>query len=511
MIQTVDRQLAAKQSPVSLPGLQVIRFPQSDRQQAKSVLEKINAGAAKQQEEWTLKTSGSEMKNNREMDMLSGSIFRKLCAIAIPICLSSILQQLFNASDTAVVGNFSSSQAMAAVGTNAPVINVIVTFFSGLSIGSNVMLSSFIGSGNRDKVNEALHTSFMVALISGLLMLVLGQVIAQPVLTLLGTPEDVMGMAVTYLRIYFLGMPFLMIYDFGSSILRAIGDTRRPLLYLTCSGILNVFLNLFFVIVLHRNADGVAIATTISNAVSAFLILRALIREKGMLHLELRHLQLKTPYLKKILWIGGPAGLQGMIFSVSNVVIQSAINHFGSACIAGNSAALNFEYISYFVVNGFAQAVMTFISQNYAAGNYVRCRKTTRTAMLCSVGFCAMVSVSFFLLKAPLLHLFSQQPDVLRYAYVRMTFITLLEPMTASYEITGASLRGIGHSMAPALITLFGCCGLRVAFIGAMLQRFTSFYQVVLIYPVTWIVTGSAIIAMYFIVTRKEYIITAIH
>ena len=418
------------------------------------------------------------MKNNREMNMLSGSIFRKLCAIAIPICLSSILQQLFNASDTAVVGNFSSSQAMAAVGTNAPVINVIVTFFSGLSIGSNVMLSSFIGSGNRDKVNEALHTSFT---------------------------EDVMGMAVTYLRIYFLGMPFLMIYDFGSSILRAIGDTRRPLLYLTCSGILNVFLNLFFVIVLHRNADGVAIATTISNAVSAFLILRALIREKGMLHLELRHLQLKTPYLKKILWIGGPAGLQGMIFSVSNVVIQSAINHFGSACIAGNSAALNFEYISYFVVNGFAQAVMTFISQNYAAGNYVRCRKTTRTAMFCSVGFCAMVSVSFFMLKAPLLHLFSQQPDVLRYAYVRMTFITLLEPMTASYEITGASLRGIGHSMAPALITLFGCCGLRVAFIGAMLQRFTSFYQVVLIYPVTWIVTGSAIIAMYFIVTRKEY------
>ena len=212
-----------------------------------------------------MKTSGSEMKNNREMNMLSGSIFRKLCAIAIPICLSSILQQLFNASDTAVVGNFSSSQAMAAVGTNAPVINVVVTFFSGLSIGSNVMLSSFIGSGNRDKVNEALHTSFMVALISGLLMLVLGQVIAQPVLTLLGTPADVMGMAVTYLRIYFLGMPFLMIYDFGSSILRAIGDTRRPLLYLTCSGILNVFLNLFFVIVLHRNADGVAIAIMCSK------------------------------------------------------------------------------------------------------------------------------------------------------------------------------------------------------------------------------------------------------
>lgn len=445
------------------------------------------------------------MSNTKEMNMLEGGIFKKLCAIAVPICLASMLQQLFNASDTAVVGNFASSEAMAAVGANAPIINVIVTLFTGLSIGSNVMLSGFIGAGKREKVNEALHTSFMVALVSGFLMLALGQLIAEPVLALLGTPSDVTGMAVTYLRIYFLGMPFLMIYDFGSAVLRSVGDTKRPLIYLACSGVLNVFLNLFFVIVLHRNADGVAIATTISNGVSAFLVFRALATDKGMLHLDIHKLSIRGVYLKKILWIGGPAGLQGMIFSISNVIIQAAINRFGSACIAGNSAALNFEYISYFVVNGFSQATMTFISQNYAARHYDRCRRTTRIAFVCAVGFCAAVTSSFFLLRGQLLSLFTQDREVVFYACIRMTFITLLEPMTTLYEIPGASLRGIGHSLAPALITLVGSCVLRVIYISAMLSRFTDFREVVIIYPITWIVTGGTMILYYFLVTRKAY------
>lgn len=451
------------------------------------------------------KTNETTESKKREINMLEGGIVKKLCMIALPICLSSILQQLFNASDTAVVGNFSSSQAMAAVGSNAPVINVIVTFFSGLSIGSNVMLSHFIGKEARDEVNKALHTSFTIALISGLIMLCLGQLIAQPVLNLLGTPSDVMGMAVTYLRIYFLGMPFLMIYDFGSSILRSIGDTRRPLFYLTCSGIVNVFLNLFFVIVLHRNADGVAIATTISNGLSAFLIVRALTREEGMLHLDLHRLTLRWVYLKRILWIGGPAGLQGMIFSISNVVIQAAINSFGSACVAGNAAALNFEYISYFMVNGFAQAVMTFISQNYAAGNYDRCRKTTRNAMVCAVVSCAIVASTFFLFRYPLLSIFSHDPEVVRFAVIRMTFITVLEPLTATYEITGSSLRGIGHSLIPALLTLFGSCILRIIYIHAMFGHFKSFSQVAVIYPISWILTGTMVTVLYFLVTAREY------
>lgn len=437
--------------------------------------------------------------------MLEGGIFGKLCYIAVPIVLSSILQQLFNASDTAVVGNFSSSQAMAAVGSNAPVISMIVSLFSGLSIGANVCLAGFIGKGETDRVNEAMHTSFLLAILSGFVTLVAGQFIAEPVLNLLDTPSDVLPMARAYLRIYFLGMPFVMIYDFGSSILRSVGDTRRPLIYLTISGILNVFLNLFFVVCLGRNADGVAIATTVSNGVSAFLITRALMHEEGMLHLDLRKLRIRRRYLARILWIGGPAGLQGMIFSVSNVVIQAAINHFGSACVAGNSAGMNFEYITYFIVNGFAQAVMTFNGQNYAAGKYQRCRRTTRIALACAMGFTFLTALVFYLFRYPLLSIFSHDREVVRFAVMRMTFIMMLEPLTATYEVTGASLRAAGHSLSPALLTLFGSCFLRLVYIHGMMAHFTSFAQVAVIYPVSWLVTGTAMNILYFVVTRRLY------
>lgn len=437
--------------------------------------------------------------------MLHGGIFKKLLYITIPIFLMSTLQQLFNASDTAIVGNFSSSEAMAAVGSNAPVINMIVTFFTGLSVGSNVMLSHFIGKNEEEKVNDALHTSFSVALISGFIMLALGQVIAVPILKLLNTPSHILPMAQMYLRIYFLGMPFLMVYDFGSAVLRSIGDTRRPLYYLIISGSLNVVLNLFFVIVLHRNADGVAYATTISNGVSAFMILRALIREKGMLHLDLSRLSLKWKYVRRILWIGAPAGLQGMIFSISNVVIQAAINLFGSDCVAGNSAALNLEYICYFTVYAFCQALMTFISQNYAAGQYDRCRRTTRIAFVSAIGFTAIISVCFYLLRYPILSFFTHDPDVLKFAVIRMLFIALLEPMTALYEVPGASLRGIGHSLMPTLITLMGSCILRIIYMHIMMHRFTAFYQVVMIYPISWAITGVSMIILYFRVTKKAY------
>ena len=437
--------------------------------------------------------------------MLHGGIFKKLLYITVPIFLMSTLQQLFNASDTAVVGNFSSSEAMAAVGSNAPVINMIVTFFTGLSVGSNVMLSHFIGKNEKEKVNDALHTSFSVALISGFIMLALGQVIAVPILKLLNTPSHILPMAQMYLRIYFLGMPFLMAYDFGSAVLRSIGDTRRPLYYLIISGSLNVVLNLFFVIVLHRNADGVAYATTISNGVSAFMILRALMREKGMLHLDLSRLSLKWKYVRRLLWIGAPAGLQGMIFSISNVVIQAAINLFGSDCVAGNSAALNLEYICYFTVYAFCQALMTFISQNYAAGQYDRCRRTTRIAFVSAIGFTAIISVCFYLLRYPLLSFFTHDPDVLKFAVIWSLFIALLEPMTALYEVPGASLRGIGHSLMPTLITLMGSCILRIIYMHIMMHRFTSFYQVVMIYPISWAITGASMIILYFRVTKKAY------
>ena len=338
-------------------------------------------------------------------------------------------------------------------------------------------------------------------------MLTVGCLIAKPILGLLDTPASIMPLAVSYLKLYFLGMPFLMIYDFGNAVLRAVGDTKRPLFCLMFSGMVNVVLNLILVIGFQMSSDGTAIATTIANAVSAALIYRLLVKETGMLHFDWKKLALNRTYLKRIIAIGGPAGLQGMIFSVSNIVIQAAINHFGAACVAGNSAGLNFEYISYFFVNGFAQATVTFISQNYAAHQYQRCRRIARVAMVSAILFTTIVSSVFYLFRYPLVDdIFSTNPAVVHYAIIRITFIALLEPLTATYEIAGGSLRGIGHSMAPAVITLVGCCILRVVYIAVMLPHFTSFTQVALIYPVTWIITGTAVMLLYEAVTRKAYV-----
>lgn len=407
----------------------------------------------------------------------------------------------------AVAGRFASSNAMAAVGSNAPVINIVVMLFTGLSIGSNVLIAGLVGAGKKERVNAAMHTGFSVALISGLIMLTVGCLIAKPILGLLDTPASIMPLAVSYLKLYFLGMPFLMIYDFGNAVLRAVGDTKRPLFCLMFSGMVNVVLNLILVIGFQMSSDGTAIATTIANAVSAALIYRLLVKETGMLHFDWKKLALNRTYLKRIIAIGGPAGLQGMIFSVSNIVIQAAINHFGAACVAGNSAGLNFEYISYFFVNGFAQATVTFISQNYAAHQYQRCRRIARVAMVSAILFTTIVSSAFYLFRYPLVDdIFSTNPAVVHYAIIRITFIALLEPLTATYEIAGGSLRGIGHSMAPAVITLVGCCILRVVYIAVMLPHFTSFTQVALIYPVTWIITGTAVMLLYEAVTRKAYV-----
>ena len=436
---------------------------------------------------------------SHQLNMLEGGIFGKMCKVAIPIALMSTLQQLFNATDMAVAGRFASSNAMAAVGSNAPVINIVVMLFTGLSIGSNVLIAGLVGAGKKERVNAAMHTGFSVALISGLIMLTVGCLIAKPILGLLDTPASIMPLAVSYLKLYFLGMPFLMIYDFG--------DTKRPLFCLMFSGMVNVVLNLILAIGFQMSSDGTAIATTIANAVSAALIYRLLVKETGMLHFDWKKLALNRTYLKRIIAIGGPAGLQGMIFSVSNIVIQAAINHFGAACVAGNSAGLNFEYISYFFVNGFAQATVTFISQNYAAHQYQRCRRIARVAMFSAILFTTIVSSAFYLFRYPLVDdIFSTNPAVVHYAIIRITFIALLEPLTATYEIAGGSLRGIGHSMAPAVITLVGCCILRVVYIAVMLPHFTSFTQVALIYPVTWIITGTAVMLLYEAVTRKAYV-----
>jgi len=442
---------------------------------------------------------------SHNIDMLHGPLTGKIIRFAIPLALSSVLQQLFNSADLAVVGRFDSSAAMAAVGSNAALISLIINLFVGLSIGANVRIASLIGNGKKDRIPDAVHTTITLALISGFLLLAVGVVIAPAVLKLLSTPEDVLPLAELYLRIYFLGMPVFMLYNFGSAILRANGDSQRPLYALIASGIMNVFLNLLLVIVFHLGVAGVAIATVISNVFSAGLVLIFLIREEEPLRLHLRQLRMNRTDLKMIISIGAPAGLQGVVFSLSNVVIQSGINSFGSACVAGNTAAQNFEYMAYFVVNAFAQTAVTFTSQNFAAGDADRCRRLYRTTELLALVCTASVSILFILFRYPLIHIFTMDPEVIHYAMIRMYYIMLFELMTSSYEISGGCLRGMGHSLIPALETMLGCCAFRIFWVSVVFRRFHTIEVLMSEYVITWVITAAMVIPTYLILRKREF------
>ena len=369
--------------------------------------------------------------------MTHGSLWNKLLIFALPLAASSILQQLFNSVDTAVVGRFASSRALAAVGSNSSLIALMINLFIGISLGSNVIISRYIGQKAEEHVKGAIHTAIVVALCSGIFVLVLGQFIARPVLTLMGTPKDVLDLAVLYLRIYFLGMPFIMLYDFSSSILRSIGDSRRPLYALIAAGIINTGLNLILVIVFHLGVSGVAIATVVSNIVSSGILFYILLHEQEPIRVSLSGLSIDWGELKKILIIGVPAGLQGMVFSLANVCIQSMINSFGSNAIAGSAAALNFEFFAYFMVNAFAQTTVTFTSQNYGAGDFQRCKKVYRLCMIFSVIFCGLLSGIFVLGRDFFLRLYTTDPNVLTFAVQRLLIVTTLELLTSTYEISG--------------------------------------------------------------------------
>lgn len=439
------------------------------------------------------------------MDMLHGSLWNKILIFALPLAASSILQQLFNSVDTAVVGRFASSQALAAVGSNSSLISLMINLFVGISLGSNVVIAHYIGQKKEESIHAAIHTAILVAIASGLFVLVLGQFIARPVLTLMGTPEDVIDLAVLYLRIYFLGMPFIMLYDFGSSILRSTGDSKRPLYALIAAGIINTMLNLILVIVFHLGVSGVAIATVVSNMVSSGIILYILMHEEPPIRLSFHKLSIHLPELKKILQIGVPAGLQGMVFSIANVCIQSSINSFGSDAVAGSAAALNYEFFAYFVVNAFAQTTVTFTSQNFGAGKYDRCKKIYRTAMIFSLVFCGMLSAVFVLGNGFFLQLYSTDPAVLEFARQRLFIATTLELLTSTYEISAGAMRGLGHSLSPALITVFGSCVLRLIWISTVCRTIHKFWVLILIYPISWVITGAVMITAYVLLLRKLY------
>lgn len=440
-----------------------------------------------------------------EIDMLQGPIAGNLIKIALPLAAISILQQFFNAADVAVVGKFASADAIAAVGANTPIINMFLTFFTGLTTGGNVAIASLIGRGEKERVSDAVHTVFTLSLISALIVIVVGQIIARPILILISTPDNILDSAVLYLRIYLFAMMFAVIYNFASAILRSKGDTKRPLYCLITSGVLNVILNLVFVIGFKLDVAGVAIATLISNILCAGITVVILLKEQDSFRLDLRKLRLSKDPLLFTLKIGVPAGIQGMLFSVSNIIIQSAINSFGSDCIAGNTAAMNFEFISYFVVNAFGQAATTYSSQNFSAGKYRRCDQVLGLSMLLGSGLSLLTSCIFYFGHSFWLGLFSSDPEVLDYAMVRMLYVVLLEFITAFNEMASSGLRAMEVSLPPAIVSICGSCILRIIWVNTIFRSSHTIQTLMLVYPVSWVFLALAMCTLFFFVRRKKY------
>lgn len=441
------------------------------------------------------------MKN--EIDMLHGPLFMKMIMFTLPLAASSILQQLFNSVDVAVVGRFASSQALAAVGSNAPVISLLINLFMGVSMGANVIISNHIGQNDRRSIRDAISTVGLVAIVSGLLMMVVGILVARPILTMMDTPADVLDMAVTYLRIFFLGIPFFMIFDFGSAILRSMGDTRRPLYILVAAGIANTILNLVFVIIFHMGVAGVAIATSIANAVSAALIIYLLLHEKEPYRLRPKKLYIEWKELKRMLQIGVPAGLQGMVFSISNVLLQASINGYGSDAIAGSAAAVNFEYYCYFIIGAFNGAAISFTGQNYGAGLNHRVKRIFAICLFMGFVGCAALNWFFIWQEDFFLRLFTDSPAVIAFGKTRMHIALAWQSIAAFYEISGSVLRGMGKSMEPTLITVFGTCLLRIVWIYTIMPGWRGFDHLITVYPVSWMITAVMMLGLYFWRTRK--------
>ena len=426
---------------------------------------------------------GTTVKKH-EIDMLHGSIWNKLPLFALPVAATAILEQLFHASDVAIVGNFTGDArtvAVAAVGANGPIIGLIVNLFIGIALGANVVIANAIGCRDDNAVKRAVHTAIVFAVCGGAAVALLGQLIASPLLSILNVPEDVFPYALLYLRIYLLGMPVILLYNFEAAIFRSIGDTK-------------VLLNLFFVIVLHMTVNGVAIATVAANAVSAALLYVRLTRTDKCVRVERKALRIDGASLKRILSIGLPAGVQSAVFSFANIVIQSAINTLGTVAIAASSAAFNVEILAYDVLNSFSQACTTFVGQNYGAGQIKRCKKTMQLSFL-EGAIATFVSVVVLLLSArSLLAIFNSDPEVIAIGYIRLATILPAYVFCLIYEILSGYLRGFGISLAPALLTMLGVCGIRIAWVKFVFPTSMTFQTVMWVYPISLGVTAVLIL-----------------
>ena len=430
------------------------------------------------------------------MDMINGSLGDKIIKYAIPLAATGILQQLFNAADLAVVGQFAGKQAMAAVGGNAPVIGLLVNLFVGISLGSNVIIARSIGQKDGARITKAVHTSVVVALLGGLFLAVLGELLAPGVVRLLDVPGDVYPLAVKYLRIYLAGMPVILLYNFEAAIFRSCGNTRTPLFALMVSGVLNVILNLFFVLGFGMDVDGVAAATVIANLVSSVILFLALVRTDLPVRVEPRRLRIHGDVLGQILKVGVPAGVQGMIFSFANIIIQSAVNSLGTTVMAASSVAYNLEIFSYYIMNSFGQACTTFVGQNYGAGKGDRCRKTVRLCLLQSAVGTIVSGGLILLFSHPLLSIFNRDPDVIAAGRIRLEYIFAAYLFSFAQEVLSGYLRGFGVSFIPAACAVIGICGVRLTWIFTVFRRSPSFATIMQVYPLSLGVTAAVILAV---------------
>lgn len=442
--------------------------------------------------------------SNNKMDMLNGSIWNKLPRFALPVAATAVLEQLFNASDIAVVGNFASTDktvAVAAVSANSAVIGLIVNLFVGIALGANVVIANAIGRDDKNTVQKAVHTSIAVAVLGGIAVAAFGEAIAAWLLNSLRVPPDVYPYALLYLRIYLIGMPVILLYNFEAAIFRSVGETKTPLAALAASGVLNVLLNLFFVIVLKMNVNGVAIATVISNAISSAILYFKLIKSDKYIKVETRKIRIDKENFINIIKIGLPAGMQSAVFSVANIIIQSAINSLGTVVIAASGAAFNIEIFAYYVMNSFSQACTTFVGQNYGAGKLDRCKKTLalsigEDAVASGIAVATALSAGRFLLS-----IFNNDPEVIELGYTRLVYIFFAYIFSMLYEVMSGYLRGFGISLVPAILTMVGVCGVRITWIYTVFPQSRDFKTIMLVYPISLCVT-AVLIAVALIIYR---------
>lgn len=444
-------------------------------------------------------------KNKYEIDMCNGTIMDKLISFSLPLMLSSILQLMFNAVDIIVVGRFSGSQALAAVGSTTALINIFTNLFIGVSLGANVLAARYYAAGRDKEMSEAVHTAITLALISGILMAFVGFGAARGALGIMDTPGDVIGQATLYMRIYFLGMPFFMLYNYGAAILRAVGDTKRPLVFLAVAGMANVALDLLLVIVIPLGVAGVAVGTVTSQMISCILVLRCLHKSEGSYQIRFSRLTIKGVYLKRIFQVGIPAGIQSTVINFSNALLQSSVNSFGSTAMAGYTAANNILSFLYVSVNAVTQACMSFTSQNYSVGKQKRMDRVLLDCMVLSAGVAGVLGVGAYVFGSQILKIYTSEPDVIQCGLEILAITTVPYFLCGIMDLLPGALRGMGRSAVPMVLSVIGTVGIRILWVYVFFPQHRSLYFLFISYPGSWIVT-IAMQAVCFIFVRKQCI-----